>query len=541
MSKRHRQDHQRSTSAALAAMLSSLPDDLPPELREVFAGIAEADEDPLPPRLFREAVEQMTLPISITDTRAGILYVNRAFETMTGYSAGELIGHNQSLLSFRQTPDEVYADLWRTIGAGGIWHGRLINRRKAGDRYLVDLTIIPVKTKAGETRYFLGMHRDITVMHHLQRQVENQKALIESLIDGAPVVMALIDLDGRPLVTNTAWRQLAQSLGGQEPTARFLAALEGVIGRDLAAACREQRVLSGVEVWFERGADRSPRWFSCSGRWVRELEISVDSYFESRRQDALLLVANDITELKARYEQARLNGLRARVAEYESGLRTREIIEGALFQLNGPLNVMQAIHDMSRRHERDGPPLGAAIEEALAAGKGAGTLLRRSLPPESVGLRAPVNVNQLIRDALVTSADQLAAAGVVVDWRPEATLPAVFGPETALLLLVRILIDNALIAIGEPGATGREVRIDTRSRSEGLVELCVRDSGPGLPRAIRSRCFEPFFSAWKRARGRSGMGLALARQIVGELRGDIRIDDSDGGCAVCVYLPACNH
>ena len=62
----------------------------------------------LPSALFRQAVEQAALAISITDADATILYANPAFERVTGYSHAELIGHNQSLLSYKVTPGLVY-------------------------------------------------------------------------------------------------------------------------------------------------------------------------------------------------------------------------------------------------------------------------------------------------------------------------------------------------------------------------------------------------------------------------------------------------
>jgi signal transduction histidine kinase len=60
------------------------------------------------------------------------------------------------------------------------------------------------------------------------------------------------------------------------------------------------------------------------------------------------------------------------------------------------------------------------------------------------------------------------------------------------------------------------------------VELIVADSGPGVPEELRARIFEPFFTT--RSRG-TGLGLAVARQIVDAHGGRLAVDERPGGGA----------
>jgi len=136
--------------------------------------------------VFREAVAQADIAISITDPQANILYVNPAFERVTGFPAAEAVGRNQSMLSAKATPTALYADMWKKISAGIPWSGRLVNRRKDGAEYLADLLITPVLDAQGRIGHYLGIHRDVTSLHRLECQVSNQKALIESVVDAAP-------------------------------------------------------------------------------------------------------------------------------------------------------------------------------------------------------------------------------------------------------------------------------------------------------------------------------------------------------------------
>ena len=81
----------------------------------------------------------------------------------------------------------------------------------------------------GQTTHYLGMHRDVTEVHRLERQVQNQKALIESVVDAAQVAIVLLDENERVLLDNQEYKKLIGDLG-QEPAAILLATLRAHMG-----------------------------------------------------------------------------------------------------------------------------------------------------------------------------------------------------------------------------------------------------------------------------------------------------------------------
>lgn len=178
----------------------------------------------LPPWVFAKVVDHLTIAVCLTDTDANILYVNPAFTEVTGYAASEVIGQNTAMLSDRCTPARVYDQLWRQIKRGKPWTGLLVNRRKRSTVYLAELTVIPIQDLRAETACFLGIHRDVTAMHHLEQQVHYQKALIESMVDAAPAVIALLDENGRVILDNHEYKKLVGDLRVREPAAEFLRA-----------------------------------------------------------------------------------------------------------------------------------------------------------------------------------------------------------------------------------------------------------------------------------------------------------------------------
>ncbi len=523
---------------ALNEFLIAPPEGTPAEVISAFKNALTEEGFVLPPRVFLAAVEQSPVAISIADPRATILYANPAFVRVTGYSVEEVVGRNESLLSNKATPVEVYREMWSTLMGRKPWFGVLVNRRKDGQPYLAELTVAPLVNAAGEITFFVGIHRDVTELHRLERHVHNQKALIESVVNSAPMAVALLDREGHVVLDNEAYKQLIVDLRSREPVRRLLAAVPGfTTPEELVASSRQRRGFSDVQVEFDPGRKAAPRWFSCSGTWVEEWDMRVDSYFETRRQEFLLFVATEVTALKRQQEKARRNAVRALMAEQQLRQGMRETLSGAIFQLQGPLNVAAAAEAMLARRGEEFEPMRAMLAELKNSGEQALERLRLAIPPEPPLARLPVNLNQVLRDVLAISTDRLLARGILVDWRPEAVLPPVLGEEPALRALFKHLIDNAVDAMGEPGSRGSELVVTTAGRGD-VVEVLIDDSGPGIPPELRLRAFEPFFSGWQSEAEHVGMGLALAQNIVATHGGSIEFDAGHTeGCRVRVALP----
>jgi len=419
----------------------------------------------LPHQVFRQAVEQAALAISITDAKANILYANPAFERVTGYSQAEIVGHNESLLSYKATPGLVYATLWAQLKRQRAWNGLLVNRRRDGSRYLADLTITPVVDEEGHTSHYLGMHRDVTAVHRLERQIQNQKAMIESVVDAAQVAICLLDERDRVVLDNQEYKKLIGDLG-REPAAILLAHLRERMGAEFDAARDRGRAIHHREVKLERPG-RSSLWFACAVSWFEEQEVSADAFYEPVRRHYLLLTAQDISELKRQQEAIRLNSLAALLAEQEHIQSLRETLAGAVYQLEGPLNTLAAaVRLLERRREGNSEEtIDAAMEEALRNSRAALDTLRACIPDQAAEAIQPLNLNEVLRDVLKMSIPALLAAGVVVEWNPAPELPSVNGGATQIAALFRQLLANAIEAMNERRASERErvVRLFTQS------------------------------------------------------------------------------
>ncbi|MBF0182856.1 MAG: PAS domain S-box protein [Magnetococcales bacterium] len=101
----------------------------------LHAELEERKRAELEVRKLSQAVEQGPTAVMICDLKGDIVYVNRQFSRLTGYSAEEVIGRNPRFLQSGETVLATYQALWQTISRGEVWHGELRNRRKDGSLY----------------------------------------------------------------------------------------------------------------------------------------------------------------------------------------------------------------------------------------------------------------------------------------------------------------------------------------------------------------------------------------------------------------------
>jgi nitrogen fixation negative regulator NifL len=493
------------------------------------------------PRVFQHTVDQADIAISITDARGNILYVNPAFTRVTGYGVDEAAGHNQSMLSNKTTPPDVYKTLWQKISRGEAWSGRLVNRRKDGSKYLAELNISPVADAGGEVLNYLGMQRDITAVHRLECEVKNQKALIESVVDAAPMVIAVLDVDDRVLLDNQEYKKLQADLGMVEPAPMLMTSIRASLEAEVSAA-KAGRRNSGYafldrEVRLDLPGGKAPRWFSCSGSRVREDNGDADKFFEKSGRDYLLLVAKEITGLRAEQEKGRVAALQIVMAEEDRVSVLRESLSAATFRLEGPLNMMASVVGMLSRRQGEADPMAVALADAIASGEKALAELRAMIPPESREAQGVINVNELLRDVLDLTTSRMLASGIRVSWKPQAMLPALQGYPNKLRSMFKALIDNAIEAMSARGWRERELGMVTRAQLGG-IEIVIEDSGPGIPAAQQIKVFEPFFTTKREGNRHLGTGLPAAQQVAADHGGTIEIDPGKTvGCRVRVVLP----
>lgn len=123
------------------------------------------------------AIEQSAESIMITDTQGAILYVNPAFEQISGYSRYDILGQNPRLLKSGKQDAAFYQRLWETLAHGEVWRGHLINKRKDGTFYEEDATISPVRDSTGKVVNYVAIKLDVTRESELENRVRQMQKM----------------------------------------------------------------------------------------------------------------------------------------------------------------------------------------------------------------------------------------------------------------------------------------------------------------------------------------------------------------------------
>ncbi|MCA1439900.1 HAMP domain-containing histidine kinase [Ensifer sp. IC4062] len=279
---------------------------------------------------------------------------------------------------------------------------------------------------------------------------------------------------------------------GRNPLA-YLALIAGVIGLAAYPVVRHltrrlERLRGGVDAW---------------GRGEFVARVPEDG------SDEVAAVAKSFNKAADHVERL-IKSHRALLANASHELRS------PLARLRMAIDLYEQAPDKSRKEEivRNLAELDTLVEEILLASRL--DHVDKLDAPESVDLLALVS-------------EEGARNGVEVSGTP-ATIT---GDARLLGRLVRNLMQNALRHGGPPvTATVAEVG--------SMVELRVRDHGPGIPDSESARVFEPFYrpSGRSEASGGWGLGLALVRQIAERHGGAVRYEaPSGGGACFVVTLP----
>ena len=153
--------------------------------------------------------------------------------------------------------------------------------------------------------------------------------------------------------------------------------------------------------------------------------------------------------------------------------------------------------------------------------------------PVQMKLR-PVRLNQLVQD--VAELHRRADSPIKVIFDLDEDLPELMADSDRLRQVLNNLLINAKDALTQ--TLRPEIRISTlsvRERDGAHIRLTIADNGPGVPKDIMERLFEPYVSTKDKG---TGLGLAIVKRIVEEHGGALWAENrGDGGTCVTIQLP----
>ncbi|MEO8142374.1 MAG: PAS domain-containing protein [Sphingomicrobium sp.] len=488
---------------------------------------------------FRRIADSAPVPMWVTRLDRSRDFVNQAYVDLMGVSAEEA---RQIQWSKRVHPDDKAAMIADTLAgeASGTAFG--IEARfevQPGEWRWMRAVSQPRFGPDGELVGYIGVSTDITLAKEseleLRRLVAERTAELQlsemrfrSIFDTVLEVLVLLKPDGTILELNR------KSAPWRDPDPRKAVGQKLWDSPTMKAYPRHIPLMKGAIVSAAAGA-----FFNEEVKLEREgvptayLDVSMQPVRDEAGAIAYLLFeARDITELKSAQEQLRQSQKMEALGQLTGGIA---------HDFNNLLTVVVGGLDMIARQVSDERLKRYATNALTAAERGArltaqllafSRVQRLEVKPTHV---APLieGMRPLLRNVL--------GPEIVKKFKLDETLMPVMADPTQLELAVLNLAINARDAMPDGGelsfATSAVCMSGDAELDDGdYIELCVHDTGVGMPPEVAARAFEPFFTTKEVGKG-TGLGLSMVYGVARQSGGIARIDSKPGeGTTIRLYF-----
>jgi PAS domain S-box-containing protein len=399
---------------------------------------------------------------------------------------------------------------------------------------------------------------------YAQKELEEARERLESIMICAPAVIATISADGKVLFLNRPWPLLREldAVGGS-----WTELIEPTCHAEMAAAL--SKVFASGEHAFHhvaiKGENGRQRWFSnhvgpvrIGGQVAAAVVISQDITRAKVAQEELAeaqrlasvgtLAAGVAHEINTpiQFVNDSVNFLRDAAAEVLALVDQLQRLPQMMLNSPASPEVLQALREAARAVEqadldylRENMP--AAIARSLDGLDRVSKIVRsmKEFSHPAQNEMAPADLTRAIQSTLTVSAGEYK---YVADLETElGELQDVVCHVNDINQVVLNIVVNAAHAIGDRMKVhGRRGTIKVRTeRQDGFVLIAISDTGGGIPEDIQARVFDPFFTTKEVGRG-TGQGLAIARSIVEDKHhGTLTFESQPGiGTTFFIRLPA---
>jgi len=464
--------------------------------RRVADRVAELD------RFFTLALEMLC----IANLDGYFLRVNPTFERTLGYSAEELV--SRPFLDFVHPGDReaTLAAMERLAqGLDVVSFENRYRRRDGSYRWILwSSTAVP------ETGMIYAAARDITERKEAEAEVERALTQLRAVLDAVTDGVALVDREGRLVLFNDRYRELAREAFGRDPAAELPAAGRQDAFADLTTDPEGYRATVAAERLEPERAHAGEWVLAGSGRVLLRHSGPV------RAADGALL--------------GRIVVWREVTSEREAERLKSELISTVSHELRTPLTSVLGYAELLAEREYDRETVKRYLATIRSEAGRLTALIDDLLDLQRIEAgrfelaRRQFDLRRLLEEKRLLFAGQSERHTIELEL-PEAAL-TVLADRDRVSQVVANLLSNAIKYSPAGGAV--LVRAEPL---DGRVRVSVCDEGLGIPAAQQERVFSKFFradSSDTREIGGTGLGLALCKEIVEAHGGRIGFRSEEG-------------
>jgi signal transduction histidine kinase len=249
-------------------------------------------------------------------------------------------------------------------------------------------------------------------------------------------------------------------------------------------------------------------------------QFAIKSRSQTERYQRL---AEQLAETNRQLERAQAE---ARRSERLAALG--QLTAGLAHEIRNPLGVIKGSAEMLNQKLGSADPLSAELAGYISSEVNRLSALVSRFLDFARPLHAeprPQEITTIMDRALKWAGEQWKGGPVKVSRNYSKDLPLALLDDNLCEQVFTNLVQNAYEAMGEKGGD-LKVEISTeQSEGRSVIEVRLRDTGPGIPPELREQIFNPFFTTKKTG---VGLGLSIVSQIMDEHSGSIRVEDAPG-------------
>jgi two-component system sensor kinase FixL len=460
--------------------------------------------DPLVDSLLDLAIIRLDLEGRIASWNAGA-------ERITGWRADAILGRHFSV--FYPAEDIAAGKLereLRLVRETGRYEEQGLRLRRDGSSFIAHVTLTPLRDEAGELVGYAKVSRDITEHRAAEDALRAREAHLRSILETVPDAMVVIDEAGRIQSFSAA----AERLFGYENTE--------VLGQNVSILMPEP-YRTQHDSYMARYMTTGERRIIGIGRVVvgqrkDESTFPMELAVGEMRSDNRRYFTGFVRDLTERQKtETRLQELQSELVHMSRFTALGEMASTLAHEINQPLTAIANYLKGSRRilERMEGeqvPLLRDAVNQAAEQALRAGQVIRhlREFVSRGESERHIESLPKLVQEASALALVGAKEKGVRVSFRLDPDAPLVLADRIQIQQVLLNLIRNAIEAMQD--GPRRELVVSTTALpQDGLVEVCVKDTGTGLAPEVAAQLFQPFVTTKKHG---MGVGLSICRTIV---------------------------
>jgi PAS domain S-box-containing protein len=482
------------------------------------------------------ALDNVADAIEITDHNARYLYVNKAFEAITGYQPQEVLGKTPAtLLRSGIHSAEFYQEIFDLIAKGEIWKGSLVSKHKNGTLYDQEVTLSPILDRTGSLTHIVAVKRDITERKRIEAALCEAERRWRTLLEEVSLIVIGLDLDGNVEYANPFFLEVSGykhiEVMGQDWFTTFLPQHQQQKVKRSFLEILNQNFHAHYEnpILTKSGEERIISWSKTllrnpQGDVIGTMSIGEDITEQksmSRMKDEFLSIVSHELRTPLTSIHGALDLLSSGLVDAQSD-KGRRVIEIAAESVDRLVLLVNDILDLER----------------LESGK-----MRLS--------NQRCNAADLLQKSANTMKVMAKRGGITLSLSPQS-IEIYADPERIIQVLTNLL-SNAIkfspsnstiwLSTEVQETVEKEIERNGGQNSHHLRKTLfkVQDRGRGIPRDKLESIFERFKqvdASDSRKKGGTGLGLAICRSIVEQHGGQIWAESTlDQGSSFYFTLP----